>query len=500
LANTVFKGAYLPTDGGDSGTWGAKLNSSLSNSTFPTFDNALGGISTVSLSGTTPVTLTSAQSGTAILRLIGTISTNINVVTLCQGFTFVENLTSGAFTVTIDNGVGTPVTLPQGGGSIVIFDATNGPRLAIPSGGTMASQNANAVAITGGTISGITDLAIADGGTGSSTAALARTALGLAIGINVQAYAMKLTDIAALAATDSNVIVGNGTTWVAESGATARTSLGLGTIATQASSSVSITGGSITGITDLTVADGGTGSSTAAAAIIALGAMSNVNVQTFTASGTYTPTAQMKSCLVFSTGGGGGSGGADCPDAWVHQSVAIGGDGGGAATCIEYFTAAQIGASQTVTIGAGGTAGANTGTDGGTGGNTTFGSLHTAGGGGKGYGAVAHDNTIVMGNHGDGGTATNGLINLPGQAGFMPCPYGALFSLAQSILHSGRSFWGGVSQLISPTVTNTAVAGVAGPVYGSGAVGASVNQTTTAAVGAAGAVGGGGYVMVIEFI
>jgi hypothetical protein len=43
---------------------------------------------------------------------------------------------------------------------------------------------------------------------------------------------------------------------------TARTNLGLGTIATQASSSVSITGGSITGITDLAVADGGTGVST----------------------------------------------------------------------------------------------------------------------------------------------------------------------------------------------------------------------------------------------
>jgi hypothetical protein len=42
-------------------------------------------------------------------------------------------------------------------------------------------------------------------------------------------------------------------------GATARTSLGLGSIATQASSSVTITGGSITGITDLAVADGGTG-------------------------------------------------------------------------------------------------------------------------------------------------------------------------------------------------------------------------------------------------
>ncbi len=39
----------------------------------------------------------------------------------------------------------------------------------------------------------------------------------------------KLGAIASLAVTDSNIIVGNGTNWVAESGATARTSLGLGT-------------------------------------------------------------------------------------------------------------------------------------------------------------------------------------------------------------------------------------------------------------------------------
>jgi hypothetical protein len=37
----------------------------------------------------------------------------------------------------------------------------------------------------------------------------------------------ELTAIAALAVTDGNIIVGNGTTWVAESGGTARTSLGL---------------------------------------------------------------------------------------------------------------------------------------------------------------------------------------------------------------------------------------------------------------------------------
>lgn len=50
-----------------------------------------------------------------------------------------------------------------------------------------------------------------------------------AIGTTVQAYDAELAAIAALAVTDGNIIVGNGSTWVAESGATARTSLGLGT-------------------------------------------------------------------------------------------------------------------------------------------------------------------------------------------------------------------------------------------------------------------------------
>jgi hypothetical protein len=98
-------------------------------------------------------------------------------------------------------------------------------------------------------------------------AATARTTLGLVIGTNVQAYDADLAAIAALTPTDNNFIVGNGTAFVAESGATARTSLGLGTIATQDSSNVSVTGGSITGVTDIAIADGGTGASTATAAI-----------------------------------------------------------------------------------------------------------------------------------------------------------------------------------------------------------------------------------------
>jgi microcystin-dependent protein len=127
MATTVYKGAYLPTVAGDSGVWGAKLNSSLTNSTFPVFDAALGGITAKSLTNAN-VTLSAAESGTAILRLIGTLSANINIVTSCQGFTFVENATTGAYSITIANGVGTPLPVPQGMCSVVIFDATNGPR------------------------------------------------------------------------------------------------------------------------------------------------------------------------------------------------------------------------------------------------------------------------------------------------------------------------------------------------------------------------------------
>ena len=65
--------------------------------------------------------------------------------------------------------------------------------------------------------------------------------------------------------------------------ATARNTLGLGTIATQADSAVAITGGSIVGITDLTIADGGTGASTAAAARTALGIVLGTDVQTYDA-------------------------------------------------------------------------------------------------------------------------------------------------------------------------------------------------------------------------
>ncbi len=74
-------------------------------------------------------------------------------------------------------------------------------------------------------------VAVANGGTGATTAANARTNLGLVIGTDVQGYDAQLTDVAGLSPTADNFIAGNGSNFVLKTPTQARTSLGLGTAA-----------------------------------------------------------------------------------------------------------------------------------------------------------------------------------------------------------------------------------------------------------------------------
>ena len=154
-------------------------------------------------------------------------------------FTFVEQGTVNAdngFVCTSNKGsavVGTnSLTYAQfsGAGQITAGDGLDksGNTLSLDlksNGGLVIESSEIAVKLDASSITGT--LAVSDGGTGATSASAARTALGLAIGSDVQAFDAQLSDVAGLTPSNGVFIVGDGSNFVAESGATARASLGL---------------------------------------------------------------------------------------------------------------------------------------------------------------------------------------------------------------------------------------------------------------------------------
>lgn len=233
---------------------------------------------------------------------------------------------------------------------------------------------------------------------------------------------------------------------------------------------------------------GGTGATTAAGARTALSVISSVVQQVFSASGTYTPTSSMVYCIVEAIGGGGGGGGAKS----AVGSGCGGGGGGSGSYSRRRLTAAEIGASQTVTIGAAGAAGTSTPGAGGNGGDTSVGTLVVAKGG-TGGGAAS---TATAGAGGAGGsTAGAGTILAAGNGG-APGTAASIATVQPISGEGAASFLGGGAS--GKVQNNTGgQAGNAGSNYGAGgAGGVEFNQAT----GAAGGAGAPGYVIVTEFI
>jgi len=220
-------------------------------------------------------------------------------------------------------------------------------------------------------------------------------------------------------------------------------------------------------------------------------AVVSITRQTFTSSGTYTPHAGMLYCLVRLQAPGGGSGGTA---ATTTGNLAASGGGGAGGYAERLLTAAQIGASQTVTIGAVGTAGTAGNNAGGTGGTTSLGALLSATGGVGGSGSAAGTTATSAGGAGGGGSS--GDINISGNAGSPGWFEGSGQNLAAG--GSGGpspAFGGGVAGPVAAGGTFTA--GTAGKNYGAGASGNASDNVSQAA--AAGAAGGPGIIDVTEF-
>ncbi|WP_029085014.1 pyocin knob domain-containing protein [Bradyrhizobium sp. th.b2] len=221
-----------------------------------------------------------------------------------------------------------------------------------------------------------------------------------------------------------------------------------------------------------------------------LGAVGRLNLLRFTASGTYNPSANIIGALVEVLGGGGAGGGVS-----PNSSYVLAGPGGGAGgRSLRWLTAAQLGAAQTVAIGAGGAG--NSAGAGGTGSPTSLGSLVVAAGG-LGGGAMS---TGSVGAPGGGGTITTGDYGFTGNTGDNG-HYQQMASTTNIIVGKGKgadSPYGSGGVGIMGNATAYQSNGNAATGFGAGGGGGLSNQS--AASNIAGGAGSSGLINIWEFL
>lgn len=512
--------------GEQQGTWGSTTNTNLGT----LLEEAIGGYVSVSVTDGADTTLTTSngsadQSRNMVINLTGALTATRNVICpAIEKLYVVKNATTGGFAVTFKVSGQTGVSIPNGSTYFLYVDGTDARLI----NGTIAAQNSNNVSITGGSISGatISNASLSNVSVVANASSLSvrdsdgSNILSIAVGSNLTSNTILTLTTGATSNRTLDISASNVTVSVAgaalidDADASAqRTTLGLGTIATQNANAVSITGGSITGITDLALADGGTGASLAdpnanavlgwndtagamtfltAGTGISINATANTISSTVTGGGNYvmqvftnttpggttwTKPANLVAVKVTVVGGGGGL--------LAPTSTQNAGGGGGAA--IEYLPAPSIPGPITVTVGAAG--GTTTPTL--TGGTSSFGALCSATGGAGGGGA--------------GGTGTGGTINFSGQTGgssvsdtvLVQIPGSSTTTIKSSFAGSGgNSIFGGggasAAGFASGPPATTSVAGSSGYTYGGGASGKVASSSP-------GVVGFQGVVIIEEF-
>lgn len=303
----------------------------------------------------------------------------------------------------------------------------------------------------------------------------------------------------AVTTTNHDVLIGaasNGITNVAPSATSGVPLISQGAAADPAFGTAVVAGGG-TGVTSFTaysVVAGGTTTTGALQSVVSVGSSGQVLTsngaaalptwqtaptgtginkvirQVFTSSGTYTPSANMVYCDVELCGGGGAGGGGEATNEY-------GGGGGAGGYARKIITAASIGASKAVTIGAGGTGVLHAA--GNPGGTTSLGALLSATGGSGGDLSAP----LVNADGGSGGVGSSGDYNLTGERGFpgaVELDYGAA---------GGSSFFGGGAYPKTPSGTGNAAIN-----YGGGGGGGAANLSDVK-----GGAGSSGIVIITEY-